>query len=160
MTEPTTASPTVTVSVDYAAICEREAARDRLDAELRPANKAALLGALRAAAITSVVVTFDGCGDSGQIEEVDAVGPEGACELPAVDVEIATATWSVEIDRRSLPIGEAIEELSYDLLNGLHGGWEDNDGAYGEVTFDAAADTITLDYNGRYTAIDSHTHEF
>lgn len=160
MTEPIATTPTPVVTVDYAAIIAREAERDRLDAELRPANKAALLGALRAAAITSVVVTFDGCGDSGQIEEVEANGPEGAAVLPAVTIEIATATWAAEIERRELPVGEAIEELCYDLLNGLHAGWEDNDGAFGEIVFDVAADTITLDYNGRYTALDSHTHEF
>lgn len=160
MTELTTPAPSTGPIVDYAALAVREAARDRLDAELRPANKAALLGALRAAAITSVVVTFDGCGDSGQIEEVEATGPEGAAALPAVAIEIATATWAAEIERRELPVGEAIEELCYDLLNGHHAGWEDNDGAFGEITFDVAADTITLDYNGRYTALDSHTHEF
>lgn len=160
MTEPTTPTPAPVVAVDYAAIIAREAARDRLDAELRPANKAAVLGVLRDAAIASVVVRFDGCGDSGQIEEVEATGPAGEAALPAVSVEIATATWAAEIDRRELPVAEAIEEICYDLLNGFHAGWEDNDGAFGEVVFDVAADTITLDYNGRYTAIDSETHEF
>ncbi len=160
MTEPTLAPPIPVIAGDYAAIAAREAERDRLDAELRPANKAALFEALRAAAVVSVVVSFDGCGDSGQIETVDATGPEGEIALPDVAIDIANATWAAEVERRTVPVGEAIEALSYDLLNGLYGGWENNDGAFGEVVFDVAADTITLDYNGRYTAIDSHTHEF
>jgi hypothetical protein len=41
---------------------------DRLDAELRPANKAVVFDALTAAGLTIVTVCFDGYGDSGQIE--------------------------------------------------------------------------------------------
>ena len=42
------------------------AARDRLEAELLPANKTAIFDALASAGIVSVVVFFDGGGDSGQ----------------------------------------------------------------------------------------------
>jgi len=38
-------------------------------------------------------VAFDGCGDSGQIEGVEARVGEIAAELPAVAVEIATPAW-------------------------------------------------------------------
>ena len=44
----------------------------RRAAEAWPANKAALLDALARAGITSVVVNFDGYGDSGQIERIDS----------------------------------------------------------------------------------------
>ena len=39
--------------------------------ELLPANKTTLFDALAAANITIVVVTFDGYGDSGQIENIE-----------------------------------------------------------------------------------------
>ncbi|WP_207102821.1 DUF6878 family protein [Paracoccus shandongensis] len=42
-------------------------AHEQRAAALRPANKAALFDALVAARITTVTVTFDGYGDSGQI---------------------------------------------------------------------------------------------
>jgi hypothetical protein len=38
----------------------------------RPGNKAALFDALASAGITTVVVQFDGCGDSGQVESIEA----------------------------------------------------------------------------------------
>lgn len=84
----------VTLSYDpaaaWAAIEAQHASRNRLADEARPANKAAILAALAAAGITSVVVTFDGSGDSGQIEGVDARIGDTATELPATDVEIAS----------------------------------------------------------------------
>src|SRR3546814_9296187 len=47
---------------------------------------------------------------------------------------------------------EAIEDLAYDLLRQTHCGWENNDGAYGEFTFDVTAGTITLDRSEEHTS--------
>ena len=44
---------------------------ERRAADLHPANKASLFAALRDAGITAVIVTFDGYGDSGQIDFLD-----------------------------------------------------------------------------------------
>ena len=134
--------------------------RQRRRAELRPANKAALFDALTAAGITTVVVSFDGYGDSGQIEGIDARGTEGELAMPSTDVELAVARFDEdEPEPRCLPLGQAIEELAYDALADLHGGWENNDGAYGEFVFDAEKRTIRLDYHERYTATDDYSHE-
>jgi hypothetical protein len=77
------------------------------------------------------------------------------------EIEIATAVWGLaEPDRSKISIGDAIERLAYDFLNDTHCGWENNDGAYGDFTFDVAERTITLDYNKRYTASDSTQHVF
>ncbi len=54
-----------------------EVQRDR-EAALLPLNKAALFEALAAAGITTAVVTFDGSGDEGQVEEVAAYA--GPCQ--------------------------------------------------------------------------------
>lgn len=53
-----------------------------------------------------------------------------------------------------------IERLVYDLLTDTHCGWENNDGAYGDFTFDVAERTITLDHNERYTASEYSQHVF
>jgi hypothetical protein len=42
------------------------------------------------------------------------------------------------------PLKGIIETLAYDLLESEHGGWENNEGAYGEFRFDVADRTITL----------------
>lgn len=152
---------TVATTATFTGYFAQEAARDRLRAELLPANKAVIFAALASATIVTVVVTFDGYGDSGQIESVDAGNAAGDVSLPDVTVEIASPSYSNDgIDHRTLPLAEAIETMAYDLLGATHCGWENNDGAYGEFTFDVATGVISLDFNGRYTAIDSHDHEF
>ncbi len=110
------------------------------------ANKAALFDALAAAGITTVVVNFDGCGDSGQVEMIEARTGDDDCALPAVEVEIASMGWGTDtIDRQTQPVSEAIETLVYDVLSQSHGGWENDDGACGDFTFDVAERSVTLD---------------
>jgi hypothetical protein len=130
-------------------------------AELYPANKANLLAALAAAGITRVTVSFDGYGDSGQIENLEAKAGEALVGLPDTVVEIAsTEYFAEEIHRRAQPLPEAIESLCYLILEAKHGGWENNEGAYGEFLFDVAQGSITLDFNYRIEATDNHTHQF
>jgi hypothetical protein len=140
-------------------------ARDRefekLCESIRPENKAVLCDALAQAGITSVEVTFDGYGDSGQIEDITAKAGDSPVALPAVSIEIAHIFWgSPDITRTVHPLKDAIEQLAYDFLEQTHGGWENNDGAYGDITFDVAEQTITLDYNERYTSSENYTHTF
>ena len=145
----------------YARIEAEDAERSRLAAEALSPNKTALFAALAAAAITSVAIIFDGCGDSGQIESVDARIGDELAELPDVAVEIAPPAWDGSgLDRRTLQLVKAIEELAYDLLRNEHPGWEINDGAFGEFRFDVAERTITLDHNQRYTEIDTSVHRW
>ena len=110
---------------------ERELAR--IAKEVLPANKTALFDALAAAGITTVIVNFDGYGDSGQIETIEAKAGDDVIPLPTVQIEIASAfLGTAMIHRQALPVEEAIEILVYDVLNQKHGGWENDDGAYGE----------------------------
>lgn len=115
--------PAPIVHPDFSAYLAREAERDRIDADLLPGNKAALFSALAAAGIAIVVVTFDGCGDSGQIEAIDARDVGGEVPLPDQTIEIVIAPWEgTEPERRTLPIREAIEAMAYRFLGQTHGG--------------------------------------
>jgi hypothetical protein len=139
----------------------KRAAQDRLRAELQPLNKAALFEALSAAGITLVVVSFDGYGDSGQIENVEVKAGDTVVPMLEGTIEIAEAVWDrTEPNRMTISIADVIERLVYELLNDTHCGWENNDGAYGDFTFDVAERMITLDYNERYTASDYSQHVF
>ena len=103
-TEPTTIS--VSPSDPWQ---QQEREYNRIVSELLLANKAALFDALAASGITTVLVNFDGCGDSGQIEMIEARTGDDDCALPAVEVEIASANWgSTTIDRQTRPVREAI----------------------------------------------------
>lgn len=155
------ATPTIDPAALWAQIEAQHAARAAFAANALPTNKTALFDTLAAAGITSVVVTFDGAGDSGQMNEIDARAGEIAAELPAVAVEIATPAWDgTGLDRRCVPIAEAIEALAYEFLEDTHGGWEINEGAFGEFTFDVAARSIQLDYNERIETSEYHGHSW
>jgi hypothetical protein len=54
-------------------------------------NREGLFAILRAAGVRTVIVDFDGCGDEGQIERIDAytgVQGEGPIQLPETPVTI------------------------------------------------------------------------
>ena len=130
--------------------------------EARVRNRTALFDALATAGLTTVTVSFDGCGDSGQIESIDAKMGDDPTDVPdgAVTIAKPQAWGSTTLADTTGSPTDLLEHLAYDCLNQAHGGWENNDGAYGEFTFDVAARTITLDYNERYTATDYSQHEF
>lgn len=154
-------TPNTSFTVDFAAYEAKQQAFTARAGELAATNKSALFAVLAEAGITTVTVQFDGYGDSGQVEDIAAHKGDDATELPDATIEIASAVWgSGEIRRQSCSITDAIEAMAYDFLSQTHGGWENNDGAYGEFTFDVAAGTISLDYNERYTATKSYSHEF
>ena len=146
----TEAQPAYDPAAVWAQIVAEQSARSRLAETALPANKAAVFNALTAADITCVVVTFDGVGDSGQIDRAEGRRGDQVTDLPLTEVEIATPVWDGSgLDRRTLPLPQAIEEFAYALLEHSHDGWEINEGAWGEFTFDVAAQTIALDYNER-----------
>ena len=139
----------------------QQRARARLEADLRPANKTALFNALGAAGVSLVTVAFDGSGDSGQIESIEPFAGDAATELPTAAIEIAEPlSDGSDIERKAMSVRDAIEHLAYDFLEETHGGWEDNEGAYGEFTFDVAERKITLGYNERFIETEYSEHEF
>ena len=157
----TEAQPTQDAVAVWQQMIAQDDARTRLAEEALPGNKAALFDALAAVGITSVVVTFDGAGDSGQIEGVDARIGDAVAMLPICDIEVATPAWDgSKLQRRMLPLGEAIEQLAFAFLEETHGGWEVNEGAFGEFTFDVAERTIRLDYNERIESSEYSGHEW
>jgi len=154
---PTTPAP----ELDFAAWERQERAHTSRAADVLPANKTTLFDALAAAAITIVVVTFDGCGDGGQIENIEVKAGDETVTLPPGTIEIARPVWgSCDIERQTMTIQDVIDALVYAFLGDSHGGWQDSDGAYGDFTFDVAERTITLDYNERRMESDYSQHVF
>ena len=158
MTEPNT---TPTPSFDFAVWEAERRAIETAQAAIRPANKAALFNALSAAGITSVDVTFDGYGDSGQIESIDAKSDGADTPLPNATVTLTIIGWrDTDPAERTLSVRDAIEHFAYDCLAQTHGGWENNEGAFGTFVFEVADQSITLDYNQRFEDIESFEHAF
>ena len=148
-------------SRDFTVLGQNNREHARLADESLVANKTALFDALTAAGIEFVTVVFDGYGDSGQIEDIEARAGDEIFPLPSYDIEIARAVWgSSKIERLAQPIRDAIETLAYDFLCKTQSGWGNDEGAYGDFTFDVAARTITLDYNERHMESDYSQHVF
>lgn len=149
-----------TPKIDMDAFMARYRAYEQRAAELHPANKAALFAALADAGITRVTVTFNGYGDSGQIDSITVRAGEEEVELPATSVELASTEFgSEEITRLTKPLADAVDSFCYALLADKHGGWENNEGAYGEFVFDVATDRIVLDFNYRIETSENHIFE-
>jgi hypothetical protein len=163
MTDPSQPVATIDAQAAWQRYLEQAAARDALFETLLPDNQSAIFDVLASAGVVTVLVTFDGYGDSGQIELITATGPDGEMTLPDLAVSYASPgdlTSEDPVNRKQMLLSDAIETLCYDLLRSTHAGWENNDGAFGDFTFDVAARTISLDHNDRYTAIESYAHQW
>ena len=124
-------------------------------------NKAIVFDALAAAGLTRVTVEFDGIGDSGQIDEITAYAGEVSAELPTRSLTLHQAVQNKGDPRTTkVSLREAVETLCYDYLSQTHGGWQDNDGAYGTFEFDVGERSIHLDFNERFTDTNHHSHDF
>ena len=127
---------------------------------LRKANdtsREAIFDALGKLGIERIEISFDGYGDSGQI---DNVAVTGGSENLTGEVTVVRAPWNGPDEAHKCKLAEAVENLCYALLEQEHAGWQDNDGAYGTFVFDVAVRTVTLECHVRYTDINTTEHTF
>jgi hypothetical protein len=124
-------------------------------------NKGAVFDALAAAHITRIDVEFDGEGDSGQIESITAFRGDEQTELPAIPIAIRQAAWGdAELAATEQTLHNAVETLCYDCLEQEHGGWENNEGAYGTFVLDTEQRTIDLEFTARFVETFTSNHTF
>ena len=159
---PGRAAPAPEISSELARILADQAARDAAEVVLHARNKEALFDGLRHVGIAHVLVSFDGSGDSGQIESIEARNDaDQSVKLPSAQITFAGIDWQSGAPTECLLTFEAaVEELVFDLLSDTHSGWQDNDGAFGEFCIDARARTIHLEFNERFTSSELFTHDF
>lgn len=161
MTRTTTSTDSINLAVAMAQFDATQQAHQSRSTTALAQNKEVLFAAMRRAGITEIIVTFDGAGDSGQIEDISVRRGEDVVPMPEIELEIAHVSWGIsEITRSRMALDEAVETLAYDLLADTHGGWENCDGAFGEFHFDSGAGTILLDYNERFTSSEKFNHTF
>src|SRR3546814_9178451 len=71
-----------------------------------------LFAALRHAGITTVVVTFDGSGDSGQIEDIQAHAGDQLADIPTTPVEIARLDFHARSEEHTSEL-QSLMRISY-----------------------------------------------
>jgi hypothetical protein len=130
-------------------------------ADANALNKPIVFDALAAAGLTLVEVEFDGEGDSGQIEGIYAYAGDARAELPGLPLTLHQAVQNKGDPRTTeVSLRDAIKTLCYHYLSQTHGGWENNDGAYGTFAFNVAERSIRLDFNERFSDSTHHSHDF
>ena len=99
-----------------------------------------LASELAATGVARVLVLYDGCGDSGQIEDIECRSADGEIlELVSGD--------------------GVLKNLLYDLLEARHPGWENGDGACGEFVWELASGSLHHTHHDRFTDYDTTEHE-
>lgn len=102
-------------------------------------NKEAVAKYLKQYNIEKVVLEYNGSGDDGQIESTTALNGNDEVEIPDInDIENHYDVWcSVEgnmTKSRRGSLTDLIEQLAFSVLCRTYGGWEINDGSYGQIT--------------------------
>jgi hypothetical protein len=99
---------------------------------------------LKDAAVATVHIFYNGCGDSGQIETIEYTGADGK------SIDIAGRVGITESD---------LLDLFYDLIEVRHAGWENNDGAFGEFDWDLATGSLKHSHSDRFTDYETTEHD-
>ena len=126
----------------------------------RTHNKNLIFAALADLGIHRVTIDYDGSGDSGQIDSIEAWDAANQkITLPSLrKVQLRSENPDQPFD--DIGLEAAVEQLAWDYLYDNHSGWENNDGAFGTFVFDVPARMVTLEHNGRYIDITTSTHQF
>jgi hypothetical protein len=140
-------------------------------AEQVKANAKLLFDTLQETRVATIEVTFDGCGDSGQIESITYEDHrEKEVSEPKLVVKGSFTgkhhEWNdekktfVEVGGSEGKVREIVEQVCYDKLAASHGGWEINEGSYGTFLFDVLNRQIELDFNERIEEVRSSQERF
>lgn len=116
---------------------------DKQRTEVVQKNKAALLEFMAANKVTKALASFDGSGDSGQIEYVELYSGNELLDNSLLNTPADVITsrqrwtqdtgWVLETTVERQTISDLVEETVWHPLESHFGGWEINEGAYGEV---------------------------
>lgn len=113
--------------------------------------------------VKKFAVTFDGSGDSGQIEDVDL--EDNILQKEVEGVRIPNG-WQYSTEGKTRiyddakTIHDIVDGICYDVLEQVSSGWEINSGSYGTFTFDVKKRKVSLDFNERIEDVRTTEYEF
>lgn len=133
-------------------------------------NKRILLAALRAGGASGATIRYEGSSDSGDITQVEiaTVNGDSFDAKTCVKVFVEQQTYHdgqlhYSVIEQALPIEDALRDFASEALEQHHGGWENHDGASGQVIFrcgddpsaaDDTDDSVTLEHTSYFTESD------
>jgi uncharacterized protein DUF6878 len=113
-------------------------------------NREAIFSSLAQLGIATVVVEYDGYGDSGQIDSVTVDDQDVDNSASRLSGKVTFMEWQVDYQRsdagefkpnksiseKEVSLRDAIEGFCWDFLEREFECWETDDGAFGEFRFD------------------------
>lgn len=93
-----------------------------------------LLPALKTAKVTELVVHYDGSGDEGSIQSINAYSDKER----QIKIDVSTLN------------DQEIDEAACDILSGQGIDWYNNEGGYGFVVLTVKTKKITIEHNTRF----------
>ena len=143
---------------------EQKAQRSKGDAKI-------LFDALHNTKIVSISVDFDGCGDSGQINDIEYYDKNSKkISQPSGKIKGSKisngSTWDdkrkefVDLPPSEATFNQLVEQICYDRLGAHHAGWEINEGSYGTFVFDVVNRKIDLEFNERVESVRTSSESF
>jgi hypothetical protein len=128
------------------------------------AARRTLIRELRSAGVERVEVDFDGYGDSGSIEGI-AFTPsvKNIEEKEVPDTAFEFTEWRNDKPKkvkRNKTIRELIDDVCYGILGTEHGGWEINEGSFGNFVFRVDDDKVLVTFNQRIESVETSEEEY
>ena len=124
-------------------------------------NRRILLATLVQAGAITATATYVGCGDSGGVEDVSVEMPaEAPFDMAALVTVFAergvfeNGEWQTTTVEQQLSIEQALRDFADEVIDVVHGGWENGDGGSGSVIFDCQAGTVRIEHTAYFTDSD------
>jgi hypothetical protein len=102
---------------------------------------------LKSFGVASVYADYDGSGDQGQIDTPDFLG------------DLIPGTEQVVVIKVEDNMAQRTLDLFYALLEDIHGGWEIDEGSFGQIEWNLKTDKIHLTHNNRFMQVDTSEDE-
>ena len=122
---------------------------------------------LKTMGVTQVTCTYDGSGDSGDMNDLTFISgnpklPIGEHKSQTMQNFLLQHVTNVEQNKQifTQKMADAFENALWKLVTDSFEGWENNDGAYGEIAITVENGKITLEHNQRYTEVNTYEREF
>ncbi|MDR7039772.1 hypothetical protein J2X36_004550 [Methylobacterium sp. BE186] len=93
--------------------------------------------------VERITVVFDGGGDEGQIDSIEAFG---------ADAEPIELDWSSTNDPAVRSMHDVVEEFAYEALDGVPVDWCNDLGGYGEIEIAVPTGSIEVEVTKRFEA--------
>lgn len=109
---------------------------------------------MREHGIVKIEVSYEGYGDSGDIENIDFYDASGKA---LDDFTVPNPYFGRdELENEQVDFTELLQELVWTWLEHAHGGWEINEGSTGHytLTLDENVLTVANTHDSRYTSYD------